>query len=144
MGADCVSIRVLLADDHEQFRTGVRRVLERDPEFEVIAEAESGADAVRLAGEFRPDVAVIDVRMSPLNGIQAIPRILSRSPETAVLMLSMHADRSYVTRSVAAGARGYVLKESVGEVLPEAIRALQCGKLYFSPGIAECAPHQAP
>lgn len=134
-----MSIRLLLADDHDVFRQSLRQVLESEPDFVVVAEARSGAEAVRLAEEHQPDVAIVDVRMPELNGIAAVAEILRQSPNTAVLMLSVHADRQYVIRSVEAGARGYMLKDSAEQVLIGAIRTVREGDRYFSPEIAPLA-----
>ncbi|MCC6392927.1 MAG: response regulator transcription factor [Bryobacterales bacterium] len=125
-------IRILLADDHLEFRECLRTLLESQTEIEVIAEASSGWDAVAMAREFKPDIAVLDVCMRPLSGIQAIEGILHFSPHTAVLMCSMHKDDRYVMKSIDAGAKGYVLKDSDGEIL-EAVRSLSRGHIYFAP-----------
>src|SRR5579864_3157759 len=99
-------IRILLADDHALIRHGVRRILASDPEFMVVAEASSGIEAICRAMEFLPDVAIVDIGMRDLNGIDATAQILKRCPSTAVLMLSMFSDERYVWRAVRAGARG--------------------------------------
>lgn len=125
-------IRILVGDDHDEFRAGIRRLLESERDFVVIGEVRSGAEAVQRAAEEQPDIVLLDVRMAPVSGIEAIPRILQESPGTAVLMLSMHADRRYVARSLAAGAKGYVTKDSV-DVLIDAIRRVCAGERFFSP-----------
>jgi DNA-binding NarL/FixJ family response regulator len=129
-------IRVMLADDHTLLRQGLRRIIESDPEFVVVAEASSGAEAIEVAEQQRPDVAVMDIAMKELNGIEASTQIQRRSPDTAVLILSMFSDDRYVMRAVRAGARGYLLKDSVEEDLLKAIRAAHAGHSYFSPQIA--------
>jgi len=131
-----MSIRILLADDHTLMRQGLRHILEGQPDFDIIAEASSGIEAVEAARLNKPDVAVIDVAMKELNGIEAAAQILKHSPHTAILMLSMYSDERYVLRSVKAGARGYVLKNSAGEDLIRAILAVQKGVAYFSPAVA--------
>lgn len=131
-------IRVLLADDHSEFRKCLRSLLESQTEIEVIAEAASGRDAVALAAKLKPDIAVLDVCMKPLGGIQAIPGILQLSPHTAVLMCSMHKDDRYVMKSIGAGAKGYVLKDSGDDEILEAIRSLSRGHIYFG----SCHPRQ--
>ena len=103
-------VRILLADDHTLMRQGLRHILEEQPDFDVVAEASSGIDAVEAARQFKPDVAVVDVAMKELNGIEATAQILKHSPNTAVLMLSMYSDERYVLRAVKAGARGYLHK----------------------------------
>ena len=117
-------------------RQGLRRILEDQSGFEVVAEASSGIEAVDAARLHHPDVAVIDVAMKELNGIEAATQILKESPHTAILMLSMYSDERYVLRAVKAGARGYLLKNSAGEELIEAIVAVQKGMAFFSPAVA--------
>ena len=128
---------ILLADDHALLRNGLRRILESYPEFAVIAEAASGTEAVAIARSAEPDVAIIDIGMPGLNGIEATAQIVRRCPGTAVLILSMHGDERYVMRAIKAGARGYLLKDSVEEELVRAIRAVRSGQTFFSPAIAE-------
>ncbi|HUA61239.1 MAG TPA: response regulator transcription factor [Verrucomicrobiae bacterium] len=129
-------VRILLADDHTLMRQGLRHILVEQPDFEIVAEASSGIEAVEAARQHKPDVAVVDVAMRELNGIEAAAQILKHSPHTAVLMLSMHSDERYVLRAVKAGARGYVLKNSAGDDLIRAIQAVQKGVAYFSPAVA--------
>jgi DNA-binding NarL/FixJ family response regulator len=130
-------IRVDLADDHTLLRQGLRRILESRPGMVVVAEAVSGLEAVELARVHHPDVAVVDVGMKELNGIEATIQILRASPQTAVLILSMHSDERYVTQSVRAGARGYLLKDAVEEELIQAIEHVHKGESFFSPAIAK-------
>ncbi|HYM10149.1 MAG TPA: response regulator transcription factor [Bryobacterales bacterium] len=130
-------IRVELADDHTLLRQGLRRILESRPGMVVVAEAVSGLEAVELARLHQPDVAVVDVGMKELNGIEATAQILRASPQTAVLILSMHSDERYVTQSVRAGARGYLLKDAVEEELIQAIEQVHKGESFFSPAIAK-------
>jgi DNA-binding NarL/FixJ family response regulator len=130
------NLRLLLADDHAVVRQGLRKMLEHLPNWEIVAEAANGRDAVRLAEAHRPDVAILDVAMPLLNGIEATRQITRRSPETNVLALSMHADEAYVTQIVDAGAKGYLLKDSADVDLVEAVRAVAEGKTFFSPAIA--------
>jgi DNA-binding NarL/FixJ family response regulator len=131
-----MSTRILLADDHTLMRQGLRHILESHADFEVVAEASSGIEAVQAAREFHPDVAIVDVAMKELNGIEATAQILKYSPHTAVLILSMYSDERYVLRSVKAGARGYVLKNSAGDELVQAILTVQKGTAFFSPAVA--------
>lgn len=128
-------IRILLADDHAVIRSGLRLVLEREPGFRVVAEAADGKDAIRLAAEHTPDVAVLDVAMPNLNGIEAA-RQITAAERTSVIMLSMHSDEGYVLRALNVGARGYLLKESPEEDLIAAVKAVHAGKAYFSPAIS--------
>ena len=99
-------LRILLVDDHTIMRQGLRQILEHEPEFVIVAEAESGLEAIERAEEHKPDVAVVDVAMKELNGIEATAQILKRSPNTLVLILSMYSDERYVVRALKAGARG--------------------------------------
>ncbi len=128
---------ILLADDHALLRNGLRRILESYPEFTVSAEAASGTEAVALARDVEPDVAIVDIGMPGLNGIEATAQIVRRCLGTAVLILSMHGDARYVLRAIKAGARGYLLKDSVEEELVQAIRAVRSGQTFFSPAVAE-------
>ena len=132
-----MSITVLLADDHALMRQGLRHILESHPEFHVVAEACSGIEAVEAARLYKPDVAIIDVAMKELNGIEATSQILKHSPHTSVLILSMYDDERYVLRAVKAGARGYLLKNSAGDELVTAIHQVQKGLTFFSPAVAE-------
>jgi two-component system, NarL family, response regulator NreC len=130
-------IRILLADDHTLFRQGLRRILEEQDTFSVVGETASGIEAVELASELKPDVAVIDIGMKELNGIEATAQIVRRSPRTAVLILSMHSDERYVSRAMRAGARGYLLKDSVEGGLIRAILLVHKGQLFLSPPLAK-------
>lgn len=132
-----MAIRILLADDHAILRQGLRRILDSYPDFSVVAEASSGIQAVELARELEPDVAIVDIGMAELNGIEATAQILRRSPHTAVLILSMHNDERYVTRALKAGAKGYLLKDSVEQDLIRAIQLAYRGRSFFSPAVAE-------
>jgi len=130
------SIRILLADDHAVMRTGLRLVLERQPDFDVVAEASDGREAVGLAQQHQPEVVVMDVTMPNLNGIEAARQICTALPQTGIVMLSMHSDEAYVLRALKAGARGYLLKESAESDLIAAIRAVKAGKAFFSPAVS--------
>jgi DNA-binding NarL/FixJ family response regulator len=132
-----MGLRILIADDHTLMRQGLRHILEGHPDFEVVAEASSGIEAVEAARNIKPDVAIVDVAMKELNGIEATAQILKHSPQTAVLILSMYSDERYVLRAVKAGARGYVLKNSAGDELIQAILAVQKGTAFFSPAVAQ-------
>ena len=130
-------IRILLADDHNLFRNGLRRILEGQADYEIVAEASTGLEAIDLAKEHQPDVAIVDIAMKELNGIEATAQIIRHSPGTAVLILSMYSDERYVIRAVKAGARGYLLKDALEEGLIEAVQSVQAGQAYFSPSIAK-------
>jgi two-component system response regulator NreC len=129
-------LRLLLADDHTVVRQGLRKVLEDRPDWEVVAEAGDGREAVRLAEEHKPDVAILDVAMPLLNGIEAARQMTKRVPATRILVLSMHADEAYVTQILQAGATGYLLKDSADVDLIQAVAAVAQGKSFFSPAIA--------
>jgi len=129
--------RVLLADDHTLLRQGLRRILENHSDIHIVAEAGSGLEAVEMARRNQPDVVIMDVAMKDLNGIEATAQIVRQLPRTAVLMLSMYSDERYVLRSVRAGARGYLLKDSVEDDLLNAIRTLERGGAFFSPAVAK-------
>jgi DNA-binding NarL/FixJ family response regulator len=129
-------LRILLADDHIVMRTGLRALLERQANLEVVGESENGRETVALAASLRPDVVVMDVGMPVLNGIEATQTIVTQCPTTAVVILSMHADESYVMRALKAGARGYLLKDSAAADLIGAILAISQGKSFFSPKVS--------
>lgn len=129
--------RVLLADDHSVVRQGLRVWLERSKSIEVVGEAADGREAVRLAEELQPEIVIMDVAMPLLNGIEATAQITRRSPQTRIIILSVHADESYILRALNAGAKGYLLKEATEEDLLPAVRTVQAGKPYFSPSIAK-------
>lgn len=128
-------LRLLLGDDHTLVRHGLRKILEEQPEWTVVSEVGDGREAVREAVAHRPDVAIIDVAMPLLNGVDATQQIVRRVPETRVLMLSMHADEAYVMRALQAGATGYMVKDAAGKELLKAIESVAAGRRYFSPAI---------
>jgi len=129
-------LRILLADDHIVMRSGLRALLERQPNLEVVGESENGRETVELAASLGPDVVVMDVGMPILNGIEATKTIVTQRPATAVVILSMHADESYVMRALKAGARGYLLKDSAASDLISAIHAVSQNKSFFSPKVS--------
>jgi DNA-binding NarL/FixJ family response regulator len=129
-------IRILLADDHALVRHGIRMVLEAEPDLRVVAEAEDGVTAVNLAMRTEADLAVLDVAMPTLNGLQAAREITQRRPELKVLMLSMHDDEQYFFESLKAGASGYVLKTAADRDLVEACRAAVRGEPFLYPAAA--------
>ena len=129
-------LRLLLGDDHTLLRHGLRKILEERPEWEIVAEVGDGREAVRKCVALKPDIAVLDVAMPLLNGIDATQQIVRKVPETRVLVLSMHSDEAYVTRALQAGATGYLLKDSAGKDLLKAVASVAAGQAYFSPAIA--------
>ena len=130
-------IRIVLADDHGVVRQGFRRILDAQPDMEIVGEASNGKEALELAAQFSPDVVVMDVAMPELNGIEATRRMGEAAPRTRVLALSMHKDSVYVREILRAGARGYLLKDAVDEDLIAAVRAVSRGEGYLSPGVAD-------
>ena len=125
-------MRILIADDHGIVRSGMRLLIDRQPDMEVVAEAEDGVDAFERALQARPDLCVLDVSMPRLTGIQAARQIRAHLPETQVLVLSMHDDERYVFDALKAGASGYVLKREVDQALLNAIRSLQRGEAFLT------------
>ena len=129
-------LRLLLGDDHTLVRHGIRKILEERPEWEVVAEVGNGRDAISRAVELTPDVAVLDIGMPLLNGIDAAQQIVRRVPVTRVLIVSMHSDEAYVVRALQAGATGYLLKDSAGKDLIKGVATVATGQSFFSPAIA--------
>ena len=130
-------IRVVLADDHNLVRAGLRALLERLPEVEVVGEAANGREALALITKERPDLALLDIGMPELNGLDAAARIAREAPRTRLVMLSMHANESYVAQAIRLGVAGYVLKESCADELPVLLRAVMAGETYLSPGVSK-------
>jgi two-component system, NarL family, response regulator NreC len=129
-------VRIVRADDHTVMRNGLRLLLERQPNLKVVGEAADGRQAVALSESANPDVVIMDIGMPNLNGIEAARQIVSHNPRTAIAILSMHSDESYVIRALKAGARAYLLKDSAEADLLAAVRALSEGKSFFSPAIS--------
>jgi DNA-binding NarL/FixJ family response regulator len=129
------TIRILLADDHRVVRRGLYLLLESQPGFQVVAEASDGRQAVAMAAEHAPDIAVLDVAMPLLNGIEAGRQISGKLPQTGIVFLSMHSDEAYVLKALKSGGKAYLLKDSAEYDLINAIRAVHDGKAFFSPAI---------
>jgi two-component system, NarL family, response regulator NreC len=129
-------LRLLLGDDHTLMRQGLRKILEERREWEVVAEVGDGREAIKKAVALKPDVAILDIGMPLLNGIDATQQIVRKVPETRVLVLSMHSDEGYVTRALQAGATGYMLKDSAGKDLLKGVESVANGQAFFSPAIA--------
>ena len=136
-------IRVVLADDHAVVRQGIRQFMEEAGDIEVIAEAEDGAEAVRLVEAHQPDVAVLDIRMPEMTGVEATRRIKERFPQVRVLILTAYDDDPYVFALLQAGADGYVLKTASGDELVRAVRTVHQGGTALSPEIASKVVRQA-
>ncbi len=131
------TVRIVLADDHTVVRKGLRLLLESVPQFQVVADAADGRQAVALAEEQRPDVVVMDIAMPILNGIEAARQISAKLPQTAIVFLSMHSDEAYVSKALKAGARAYLLKDSAENDLINAVEAVSEGKSFFSPAVSK-------
>jgi two-component system, NarL family, response regulator NreC len=130
-------IRIVLADDHTIIRSGLRLLLEQQPDFKVVAEAEDGRAAVERIAQHHPDVAILDIGMPQLNGIEATRQIVAQELQPNVVILSMHSDEGYVLRALKAGARAYILKNAAEADLIRAVRAVSEGKSFFSPVISK-------
>jgi DNA-binding NarL/FixJ family response regulator len=130
-------ITVLLVDDHSLVRRGFRRMLEDEADMEVVGEAGSGEESVKLAKQLRPRVVVMDCALPGMNGLQATREIIDEAPETAVLMLSMHSESTWVRQAIEAGARGYVLKNALDLELGAAIRKVAAGETVFDPEVEQ-------
>jgi len=131
------TLRVLLADDHQLMRSGVRLMLNREPGIDVVGEASDGREAVALAKSLKPDVVIMDIGMPSLNGIEAAAQMTQNNPQLAIMILSMHTDETYVLRALKAGARGYLLKDSAEADLIKAVHVVAGGKSFFSPAVSK-------
>jgi DNA-binding NarL/FixJ family response regulator len=132
-----MTIRILLADDHKIVRDGLKTLVEKQPEMEVIGEAENGREAVRLAMKLKPKVVIMDVSMADLNGMEAARQIRKEYPEIKIIALSMHSDKRFVLGMLEAGASGYLLKDCAFEELSRAIRNVVAHQTYLSPGVTD-------
>jgi DNA-binding NarL/FixJ family response regulator len=132
-----MSIRVLLVDDHAIIREGLRSLLEKQPEMEVVADTDDGRKAFDLVRELLPDIIIMDITMRGLNGIEATRQIIDEFPTVKVIALSIHSKRRYVADMLSAGAAGYILKECLFDELVQAIKAVAAGGRYLSPRIAD-------
>jgi two-component system response regulator NreC len=132
-----MTIRIILAEDHKIVRNGLRSLIEKEDDMEVVAEAEDGRTAVQLAVQLSPQVVLMDIAMPGLNGIEATRQIIAAAPQCKVIALSMHADKRYITEMLKAGASGYLLKDSAFEDLAGAIRTALKNKTFLSPAVSE-------
>jgi DNA-binding NarL/FixJ family response regulator len=137
-------LRVVLAEDHRIMREGLRMVLDREPDIEVVGESGDGISAIRVAQTLRPDVVVMDISMPNVNGLQATETVKTALPDTKILILTRHTDASYVQRLLQSGASGYVLKRSASEELVRAIRRVVTGQIYLDPAVTEQAIGSVP
>ncbi len=131
-----MSVKIVLADDHNLFREGLKSLLEEDPEFEVVGETGNGREAVRLCRELSPDIIIMDVTMPELNGIEASRQLAAECPGTKVICVSMHSSRRFVVAMLRAGAVGYLLKDAASEELFTALSTIRADQVYLSPSIA--------
>lgn len=131
-----MKIKILLADDHQIIRDGLKALIQKEPQFEVVAEAKDGKSAIDLAKELNPDVVVIDVSMPGLNGMEATIELLAHNPDIKVIALSVHSEKEYVSGMLQAGASAYLKKDSAFRELAEAIRTVTQNQTYISPKIA--------
>ena len=131
-----MNIRILLVDDHKIMRDGLRAVLEKETDFQIVAEASNGREAVEVAKRLKPDIIIMDVVMPGVNGIDATIQIRKSCPQAHIIALTMHADKGYLTRMLRAGTAGYLLKDCAAEELVKALRDITAGKRYISSDIA--------
>jgi NarL family two-component system response regulator LiaR len=129
-------IRIVIADDHQLIREGLRGLLDREPDMEVVGEAQDGRAALGLVADLSPEVVIMDVAMPDLNGIEATRKVIAAFPAIRVIALSMHSDKRFVAGMLKAGASGYLLKDCAFSELASAVRTVAAGKVYLSPGIA--------
>lgn len=132
-----MKIRMLIADDHDIVRAGLKSLLERQEDIEIVGEACDGRHAVALAEQLSPSLVVMDIAMPQLNGIDAATQILRRNPDVKIIILSMYGDEEFLVRGLAAGVKGYLLKDDVQADLLRAVRAVATGRSFFSPAIAQ-------
>jgi DNA-binding NarL/FixJ family response regulator len=130
-------IRIVLADDHDVVRAGIRGILAKQTTIEVVGEASNGREALQMARDLQPNIIVMDIAMPELNGLEATRQIVAAQVDVKVLILSMHSSRQFVSEVLKAGASGYLLKNNALRELPLAINAVANGKVYLSPGVAE-------
>jgi len=134
-------MRILIADDHGVLREGLRAMLAKDPEMQVVGEAADGSAAVQLAAQLRPDIVVMDITMPQLNGIEAARQIVRAAPATKVIILSMHTEGHIIREALTAGARGYVVKASLFDELSRALQTVVQGEYYLSPRVSDVLVH---
>lgn len=130
------TIKVMLVDDHELIREGIKQIIELESDIDVIAQVGDGGEAVNLAREYKPDIILLDINMPEMNGIEVLKRLRDLGIESKVIMLTIHSDREYILETMKIGAEGYVLKDSDAEGLVRAIRDVNAGKTYIQPSIA--------
>nr|WP_187445063.1 response regulator transcription factor [Rossellomorea vietnamensis] len=130
-----MATNIVIIDDHQLFREGVKRILEFEPSFNVLAEGEDGSQAIRLVEEHHPDVVLMDINMPEINGVEATAQLVKKHPDTKVIILSIHDDENYVSHALKTGALGYLLKEMDSEALVEAVKVVAAGGSYIHPKV---------
>lgn len=130
-----MTIKIVIIDDHQLFREGVKRILDFEESFKVVAEGDDGTDAVRLVRQHQPDVVLMDINMPNLNGVEATKQLIAQFPETQVIILSIHDDENYVQHALKTGASGYLLKEMDADALIEAVKVVANGGSYLHPKV---------
>ncbi|WP_066315132.1 response regulator transcription factor [Bacillus sp. FJAT-29814] len=130
-----MTTKIIIIDDHQLFREGVKRILEFEKSFQVVAEGDDGSEAVTLVEEHRPDVVIMDINMPQMNGVEATRELVGKYPDTKVIILSIHDDENYVTHALQTGACGYLLKEMDADALIEAVRVVADGGSYLHPKV---------
>jgi two-component system, NarL family, response regulator DegU len=134
-GGKKMTTKIAIIDDHQLFREGVKRILEFEKSFQVIAEGDDGNEALKIVEEFHPDVVIMDINMPHVNGVEATGHLVEKYPDTKVIILSIHDDENYVTHALKTGARGYLLKEMDADTLIEAVRVVADGGSYLHPKV---------
>ena len=127
--------KIVIIDDHQLFREGVKRILDFEPSFEVVAEGDDGEDALAIVDAHKPDVVIMDINMPKVNGVEATKQLIEADAETKVIILSIHDDENYVTHALKTGARGYLLKEMDADTLIEAVKVVADGGSYLHPKV---------
>ena len=130
-----MTTKIVIIDDHQLFREGVKRILDFEPSFKVVAEGDDGSEAMLLVEEYQPDVIIMDINMPNINGVEATSQLIERYPESKVIILSIHDDENYVTHALKTGATGYLLKEMDADALIEAVKIVADGGSYLHPRV---------
>lgn len=130
-----MTTKIVIIDDHQLFREGVKRILDFEPSFEVVAEGDDGSEAIELVEQYQPDVIIMDINMPTINGVEATGSLIQKYPEAKVIILSIHDDENYVTHALRTGATGYLLKEMDADALIEAVKVVADGGSYLHPRV---------
>lgn len=130
-----MTTKIVIIDDHQLFREGVKRILDFEPSFEVVAEGDDGSEAIELVEQYQPDVVIMDINMPNINGVEATSQLIQKYPDSKVIILSIHDDENYVTHALKTGATGYLLKEMDADALIEAVKVVADGGSYLHPRV---------